>query len=52
MILAMRLSLSEVIMALATLSYEEMYSEYVDSVPDGEVVLSFIEYLEALGVRA
>lgn len=35
-------------MSLATMSYEEMYEAYFNSAEEGEEVLSYAEFVEAL----
>lgn len=35
-------------MSLATLSYEEMYEAYYNTLDEGEEALSFAEFMEAL----
>lgn len=37
-------------MSLATNSYNEMYVEYVESLPAGEEVLTYTEFLQAIEV--
>lgn len=35
-------------MSLATMSYEEMYEAYFNSTEEGEEVLSYADFMEAL----
>lgn len=35
-------------MSLVTMSYEEMYEAYYESLEEGEEALSFAEFMEAL----